>query len=147
MTRLSPFGGAYVSFEPSVTPNVAVTGTPNVNVASTTAPTVHTLNSAASTNATSVKVTAGRIYSISLSNQNAAERVFKLYQKASAPTVGTDIPVLVIPVAANSNRTVDFGPFGLQVATGIAYAVTGLITDADTTVITAGDFKVNLQYV
>jgi len=126
---------------------VAISGTPNVNLASSTAPTVHTLNSAATTNATSVKASAGRIYTIVLSNQNAAARFFKLYQKASAPTVGTDIPVLVVPVPATSVVNLSFSDFGLQVGTGIAYAVTGAIGDTDTTVIAAGDFKVNMQYV
>lgn len=116
-------------------------------ISGTTAPTVHTLNSAATINATSVKATAGRVYTVTLSNQNASARFFKLYQKASAPVPTSDIPVLVVPVAANSHVILDFGVFGLQVQTGIAYCVTGAIGDADSTVITAGDFKVNIQYV
>lgn len=127
--------------------SVFVNGTPNVNLSTTTAPTVHTLNSAATTNATSVKATAGRVYALVLSNQNAAARFFKLYNKASAPTVGTDIPVAVIPVAASSSVVLELGTFGIQFGTGIAYAITGAIGDADATAVTAGDFKVNLQYV
>lgn len=129
-----------------VSGTVAVSGTPNVNLASSTAPTVHTLNSAATTNATSVKTTAGRVWSLVLCNTNAATRFFKLYAKASAPTVGTDIPILTIPVPANTALVFETGTFGLQVATGIAYAITGAAPDNDTTAITAGDFKVNLQY-
>ncbi|CAB5155703.1 hypothetical protein UFOVP149_24 [uncultured Caudovirales phage] len=126
---------------------VAITGTPNVNLTSSTAPTVHTLNSAATTNATSVKATAGRLFSVAVSNQNAAARFVKLYNKASAPTVGTDIPVMVIPLAASSAQVIDFGAFGSQFALGIAYAITGLIADADTTVVTAGDTKVSMMYI
>jgi hypothetical protein len=124
-----------------------ISGTAAVNLNSTTAPTVHTLNSAASTNLTSVKATAGRVYTITLSNQNAAARFFKLYNKASAPVPGTDIPVAVFPVAASASVILDFDTFGMQFGTGIAYAITGAIGDADATAITAGDFKVNMQYV
>lgn len=147
MPLQTPFGGYYVLFEPGVTPNVSVTNTAGVNLASTTANTTHTLTSAATTNATNVKATAGRVYSIVLSNANAAARFFKLYARATAPTVGTDIPIATFEVAANSSRVIDFGPFGLQVATGISYAITGLIADSDTTAISAGDFKVVVSFV
>lgn len=63
-------------------------------------PTVATLNSAATTNATSVKATAGNIYTITLSNNGAAAAYFKLYNKATAPTVGTDTPLDVITIPA-----------------------------------------------
>ena len=63
-------------------------------------PTVATLNSAATTNATNVKATAGNIYTINLSNNGAAAAYFKLYNKATAPTVGTDTPLDVITIPA-----------------------------------------------
>ena len=126
---------------------VSLNGTISANIATVTANTAHTLNSAATTNATSVKTSAGKINSLVLSNQNAAIRYFKLYAKASAPTVGTDIPIAVIPVPASSSLVVELGIGGLQVATGIAYAITGAITDADATAITAGDFKVAMNYI
>ena len=125
---------------------VAIQGTAAVNLSTTTAPTVHTLNSAATTNATSVKATAGRVWHIAWSNQNAAARFLKLYNKASAPTVGTDIPVMVIPMAASSFNLVDFDTFGSQFGTGIAYAITGAIADADVTAVTAGDTKIVINY-
>lgn len=144
---VAEFTRGYLAADMNNSVTATVSGTAAVNLASTTAPTVHTLNSAATTNATSVKATAGRVYSLLLSNQNAAARFFKLYNKASAPTVGTDIPVAVIPVPASSTLVLELGTFGVQFGTGIAYAVTGAIGDTDTTVITAGDFKVNMQYV
>ena len=45
---------------------------------------------AASTNATSVKASAGRLYEIHLCNTSAALKFVKFYIKTSAPTVGTD---------------------------------------------------------
>lgn len=38
------------------------------------------------------------MWSVVTSNINAAARYLKLYNKASAPTVGTDTPVLTIPL-------------------------------------------------
>jgi hypothetical protein len=126
---------------------VSLNGTVSASIASSTAPTVHTLNSAASTNATSVKAAAGTLMTIAVSNQNAAARFLKLYNKASAPTVGTDIPVMVIPLPASSYQTVDFDTFGSRFSAGIAYAITGLIADTDATAVTAGDTKVVMNYI
>jgi hypothetical protein len=119
---------------------LAVTSTP---VAGTT----HTLTSAATTNATSVKATAGALYTLTLTNLSAASKFFKLYAKASAPTVGTDIPIATIPVAATSTVSLEFGAVGQQISTGIAYAITNLIADTDTTAVAAGDVKVLLTYI
>jgi lysophospholipase L1-like esterase len=59
------------------------------------------LISANSTNATSVKASAGSVGLIVVSNINAAVRYLKMYNKASAPTVGTDTPVMTIAVPPN----------------------------------------------
>jgi hypothetical protein len=62
-----------------------------VAIGSTT-PSKITATSAATTNATSSKTTAGNLYEITVSNPSAATVYLKLYNKATAPTVGTDIP-------------------------------------------------------
>ena len=122
-----------------------ISGTPAVT-STPVAGTGATLNSAASTNATSVKATAGNLFVVSASNVSASSRFLKFYNKASAPTVGTDTPILVIPIAATSSVTLEFGVVGMRFATGIAYAITGAIADADTTAIAAGDVKLALTY-
>ena len=137
-----PLQSAYGSYFVQLEPNTVAA----VNVNSTSANTTHTLTSAATTNATVVKNSAGRVSLIALTNTNAADRFFKLYSKATAPTVGTDIPIMTIPVAANSFRIIDFSAFGLQIPVGIGYAVTGLIADSDATAISAGDFKVVITF-
>lgn len=96
------------------------------------------LTTTATTNATSVKTSAGALLEISCSNNSAAAVFLKVYNKASSPVVGTDVPVQVIPVAANSNVTLGYGANGKRFTTGIAYAVTGAITTADTTAVAAG---------
>lgn len=93
--------------------------------------------STASTNATSVVAGQPSLQTLELTNTTATAAFFKLYDKASAPTVGTDSPVVTIPVPANSNVSHEY-PDGLPFANGLAYAVTGAITDADTTSSVAG---------
>ena len=129
-------------------PTVVVALSPNLPV-----PTVHTLESAATTNATIVKASAGRITSLVLTSPlvTASIRFFKLYNKASAPTVGTDVPVMTIPfatVATNGGSVViNADTLGMYFSTGIAYAITGLSTTADTTAVAAGDVKVFMNYL
>lgn len=73
-------------------------------------------------------------------------RYLKFYNKASAPNVGTDVPVLVIPIPATSVTHANFGILGHRFATGIALAITGGIADTDTTAIGASDVKVLTSY-
>ena len=107
------------------------------------------LNSAASTNATSVKASAGQIYSIMCTNTNAAVRYLKLYNKASAPTVGTDVPVqtYAIPGATTGAGFTLSIPVGMAFGTGIAFALTTEATDAGTTGVAANEIIVNLTYL
>lgn len=107
------------------------------------------LISAASTNATSLKASAGTLYSITAVNLNAAVRYLKLYNKASAPTVGTDTPVATIPIPASTTGagfTVEF-PFGFDFATGIAYALTTGAGDADTGAVAANEIFLVGTYI
>lgn len=108
--------------------------------------TTHHAISAATTNATSVKASAGTCNTISCGNINAAVRYLKLYNKASAPTVGTDTPVATIVLKINETTTVDCGPFGRRFATGIAYAITTGIAVADTGAVAAAEHAVEITY-
>lgn len=107
----------------------------------------YTLSSAATTNATSVKGAAGSVFTVAASNVGAGGAFLKLYNLAVAPTVGTSVPVLTIPLAASGVVALDFGTLGIRFATGIAFAITNLVADADTTVIAAAQVKVMLGYL
>lgn len=107
--------------------------------------TISRVISAASTNATSVKGSAGQVYGWYLFNANAATRYLKLYNKASAPTVGTDTPVLTIPIPGGSAANVEFTN-GIPFATGIALALTTGVADSDTGAVAANEIVVNLLY-
>ena len=96
------------------------------------------VSAAASTNATSAKASAGTIMQIIGYNAAAALRYLKIYDKASAPTVGTDTPILTIPLPAAAGFVIDFA-FGFRLNTGIAYALTTGAADADTGALTAAD--------
>lgn len=115
--------------------------------------TPYKLNSAASTNATSVKGSAGQVYMITASNVGSGVAFLKLYNKASAPTVGTDTPILVflIPVASTAangaGTNIPVPSCGLAFGTGIAFAITGGAADSDTTAVGANQVIVNIGYV
>lgn len=97
------------------------------------------VSSAATTNATSVKASAGSVHVVMVTNTTASLKYLKLYNKASAPTVGTDTPVLTIPLQPSNVPTrVEF-PNSMNFATGIALALTGAAADSDTTALAAGD--------
>ena len=106
------------------------------------------LISAASTNSTNVKGSSGTLYGIQATNINAAVRYLKVYDKAAAPTVGTDTPVKTLAIpgnAAGAGIVVPF-PVGVTFANGIGIAITTGSADADTGAVAAGDIIVNLDY-
>lgn len=101
--------------------------------------------SAASTNATSVKASAGQLYGYSLFNNGLTAVYFKFYNKASAPTVGSDTPVLTLMVPAESGLNLNLAN-GIVFGTGIAYAVTTGMADADTVAVAVTQVAINLWY-
>lgn len=103
------------------------------------------LLSAASTNATSVKGSAGQVYGWYLYNANAAVRYMKLYNKATSPTVGTDVPVMVVPIPPGAAANVEYH-MGIAFGTGIALALTTGVADADTGAVAANEIVVNLLF-
>lgn len=104
------------------------------------------LISAASTNATSVTATPTQIYALQILNFNAAARYFKIYDKASAPTVGTDVPLQALGIPPNSTTGGGFVlpiPVGMQLSNGFAFALTTGAADGDTGAVAAGEIVVN----
>lgn len=116
------------------------------------APTTWHLIAANSTNATSVKGSAATLFSCQLGNIDSTAVYLKIYNKATAPTVGSDTPVktLIIPKAGTAadgaGNTIFFGPGGLALGTGFAAAVTAGITVADTTAVAASKVAINCDY-
>lgn len=128
-----------------VSGTVTVTSTRITTNASDGHSTTHHLISAASTNATSVKASAGAIGQITVTNTNAAARYFKLYNKASAPSVGSDTPVMTVLIKPGET-TVISGFNGPRLSTGIAYALTTGQAVGDTGAVAANEHAVSIFY-
>lgn len=138
-----PIPAAQVSATQPVSGSVTVSGTATNTPAT---PTTLFVNSAATTNGTVVKATAGTVYGVTVSNSGASPRYVKLYNSTTV-TVGTTTPTLAITVYAGDSTRVEFGPLGARHTTGICLAITGAAADADTTAIGAGEVKVVLSYI
>jgi len=107
------------------------------------------LVSAATTNATVIKASAGTLGHISASNVNAAARYLKFYNKATAPTVGTDVPVLTYIIPGNTagaGTNIPLPPQGINFSTGIAFATTTEATDAGSTAVAVSEIVINYAF-
>ena len=132
-----PIPAAQISGTQPVSGTVTVTNPPG---------TTYNVVTTASTNSAVVKVTAGMLYEITISNPTATAAYVKLYNKATAPTVGTDVPVLTQAVAAGATVALSFGQVGKRFATGIGIACTAAAAATDTVVSVAG-IQINATYI
>lgn len=73
-----------------------------------------------------IKGSAGTLFALSsVQNANAGVRYLHLYNKATAPTLSTDTPILTITLAASSvQNNINFTAIGAAFSTGIAWAYT-----------------------
>jgi hypothetical protein len=127
------------SDQSAVKTNPVVSATANGGTASR-------INSAASNNLTSVKASAGQLYTIDVFNVAAYNVFLKLYNKASAPVVASDTPVMTIPIQAGGGYSKTW-TMGLPFSTGIAYAIVKLQADTDNTNVVAGDLTGNILWI
>lgn len=103
------------------------------------------VSAAASTNATVAKATNGTLKRVTGYNAAAAARYLKFYDKATAPTVGTDTPRKTYYLPPATGFVFDLDDYFGQ---GISFALTGAAADADTTNLTAGDVVcLNVDYL
>ena len=110
----------------------AVSSTP------TSATNAYALGTAASTNAVSIKTTTSFLYELTISNPTATAAYVKLYNKSSAPTVGTDVPLFTVPIPAGTEKAFEFGAIGKRFGNGLALAVTAAAVATDTAATVAG---------
>ena len=80
--------------------------------------------SAATTNQTLINTGATKLKTFSLVNGVATLRYFKFFNKATAPTVGSDTPFLTITMAPNSESRFTLPNGGIDFSLGLAYAIT-----------------------
>jgi hypothetical protein len=108
------------------------------------------INSAATTNGQLVLTGTSGLQAFYASNIGATTAFVKLYNKATAPTVGTDVPAMIIPVPAAvagvpGVAQISPGFNGFRFALGLGLAITGAVADNDTTAVAAGQVKVMLS--
>jgi hypothetical protein len=112
--------------------------------------TPYILNSAATTNGNLVLTGTSGLHAFYATNTGAIPAYVKLYNKATPPTVGTDVPAMVLPIPAAVSGvpgvfTLPIGHQGFRFALGLGIAITGEAADTDTTAIAAGQVKVMLS--
>ena len=131
-----------------VTATQPVSGTVAVNPVVPATP--YFRNSAATTNGALILAGTSNVSSFYATNEGATAAYIKLYNKATAPTVGTDVPEMTIPVPAAVSgvpgvATIPIGFHGLRFALGLGIAITRNAVHTDTTAIGAGEVKVKLS--
>ena len=101
---------------------------------------------AANTTGVSVKQNSpGQVYGYILANSSASIRYVKLYDKASAPIVGTDVPVVTIPVPAGAGANMALA-LGISFVNGIGIGITAGLADTDATAPAANDVSATILY-
>jgi len=102
--------------------------------------------SAAGTNAEAVLPGAHTLGGYYISNANAsAFRFLKLYDKATPPNVGIDVPKITIGIPFMSAANIGLDD-GIAFELGIALAMTTGVADTDATGVAANELVVNLFY-
>lgn len=108
------------------------------------------VNSAASTNGALIITGTSGLQAFYATNEGASVAYVKLYNKATAPTVGTDVPEMIIPVPAAASGVpgvaeIPIGFSGFRFALGLGIAITRNAVFSDTTAVGAGEVKVKLS--
>lgn len=126
-----------------------VSGTVTVNPVVPATP--YFVNSAASTNGALIIAGTSGLQAFYATNEGASVAYVKLYNKATAPTVGTDVPEMTIPIPAavggvpGVSPPLPFGFSGFRFALGLGIAITRNAVFSDTTAVGAGEVKVKLS--
>ena len=105
--------------------------------------------SGASVNNVNLKNGPGTVYLTAAMNLNSSPRFLRLYDKASTPSVGADVPIQTYVLPGNSQGAGAVIPIdvGICTASGIGFGITGgSVGDGDTTVTGLGDVVVNLGF-
>lgn len=110
----------------------------------------HFKSSTASTNATLIKGSAGSVFNMVIHNTHGGGAnnsiSFRLYNKSTAPVVGTDVPMIVIHVPPNQSKEINFTS-GITFTNGIAYSLTDGDALLDATAVSADGVQVYIGYI
>ena len=111
----------------------------------------HFKSSTATTNATSVRGSAGSVFNIIVHNTHSgggsgSAIALRFYDKATAPVVGTDVPMIIIHVQSNDSKEINFTS-GITFKNGIAYSITDGTALLDATPVSADGVQVYIGYI
>ena len=129
----------------------AVSGTVTATVTPPAPATPYFVNSAASTNGALILTGTSSVQFFYATNEGASVAYVKLYNKSTAPTVGTDVPEMTIPIPAASGGipgvvNLNMGVFVCaRFALGLGIAITRNAAHTDTTAVGAAEVKVKLS--
>ena len=151
------------SVVPSGSFAVAITGTPNVNVSYGTVSLANNISGSISsvpitsnglsiyrsininTTGASIKNAAGQLYGYFLYNNSSSVRFVKIYDITGAPVVGTNVPVMTIPLPFSGGANLSLS-CGISFTSGIGIGASNLIADSDTTLPSPNDVIANVFY-
>lgn len=104
--------------------------------------TAYSLVTTASTNGALIQTGTRTLHELTVSNPTATAAYVKLYNKATAPTVGTDVPVMTIAIPATAagvgEKSFNFGALGKRFPLGLGIAVTAAAAATDVANAVAG---------
>lgn len=99
-----------------------VIGTVNLNVSQS--PLYHKILSGTGLNETSVKASPGKVSILHLVNGVATTRYFKMFNKATAPNLPTDVSLFTVSLPTGATTFTLPSLAGIDFTTGISYAIT-----------------------
>lgn len=103
--------------------------------------------SANTTNSTLISAYPCYLTGVSLIDINASPAWIKFYNKATAPTVGTDTPVMTLEVPGNGViENITFPEGGIYFDTGLGFGLTTALADNSTAAVAANEVIVNIFY-
>ena len=136
-------GGYLLTFDSAMFAKLSAL-TVQINPGTTGGLTPYHLVSAATTNATNIKASAGQVYGWYIYNSNAAARKVVFHNTAGTPTAGASVFFsLVIPASSGAN--VEFTN-GIAFSTGIAITTVTGLADSDAVAVAANDLIINIFY-
>jgi hypothetical protein len=109
--------------------------------------TVYRLITANTNNSNNIKASAGTLYSIQSCGGTGTNYFIKLYDKASAPTCGTDTPIMVLSTG-NSGvcNSPNLPAAGLRFGLGLGICVVTGVADNDNTSAAASGGVITIGY-
>lgn len=103
------------------------------------------LVSAATTNATSVKASAGDLHGYHIYNNSSEPRKVAFHNTAGTPTAGASV-LFSLVIAPNSGANLEAGKGQIPFSTGIGITTTSGLADNDATAVEANDLIINILY-